>query len=156
MQLYPRRMTYKKCKKCGEIQSVSEFYLSKGNTDGLAGKCKSCTRIGVIKNRKRNVEHYRQYDRDRNKTDERKAHFIIKQRKRRAADPNYTKAHNAVARSIKSGKLKRPKKCQRCSAKENIQAHHDDYTKILKVKWLCPVCHAARHKQLGLLNTYDD
>lgn len=61
------------------------------------------------------------------------------------------RAHNAVARGVKSGNVIRPPRCERCAARAKVQAHHDDYMKPLSIKWLCGVCHAARHQELGRL-----
>ena len=47
----------------------------------------------------------------------------------------------------------RPEACQRCGKECRTQAHHDDHSKPLDVMWLCPVCHAARHGEIGRLIT---
>lgn len=45
--------------------------------------------------------------------------------------------------ALKTGKLiKKP--CLVCNKK--AQAHHEDYSKPLKVKWLCPTHHMAEHR----------
>lgn len=64
-------------------------------------------------------------------------------------------AHNATARAIKKGILIRPDHCERCKIDCSPQAHHDDHSKLLEVMWLCPVCHAVRHRELGKLKTVD-
>lgn len=38
--------------------------------------------------------------------------------------------------------------CEVCGAKKGIHAHHEDYSKPLDVKWLCPLHHVARHRVL--------
>ena len=68
--------------------------------------------------------------------------------KKRSAlkNPMMVKAHAAVARAVKSGKLiKQP--CEKCGD-EKTQAHHDDYSKPLDVRWLCDPCHRAHHTEL--------
>lgn len=64
--------------------------------------------------------------------------------------------HGFVLRAVRYGILKRPKRCSRCKASRKssdgrslIYGHHDDYSKPLDVMWLCPVCHAERHRELG-------
>jgi len=55
---------------------------------------------------------------------------------------------NAAAkarRAIKNGVLKKKTTCEICSSKKNIQGHHNDYTKPLKVRWLCAKCHRQWH-----------
>jgi Zn finger protein HypA/HybF involved in hydrogenase expression len=37
------------------------------------------------------------------------------------------------------------KRCQECRRETRLHGHHDDYSKPLKVRWLCPRCHAATH-----------
>ncbi len=60
-------------------------------------------------------------------------------------DPEYKikqHARAAVHKAIKSGKLIRPDRCERCGAKARITADHADYSKKLEVSWLCYQCHA--------------
>ena len=53
----------------------------------------------------------------------------------------------ALTRSyIRSGKLIR-QPCEVCGTNEKVEAHHDDYTKPLEVRWLCKKHHAEHHKQ---------
>lgn len=54
----------------------------------------------------------------------------------------------ALTRSyIKIGKLiKEP--CEVCGTNELIEAHHDDYTKPMDIRWLCRKHHREHHKGL--------
>lgn len=52
--------------------------------------------------------------------------------------------------AIRIGKLVR-KPCENCG-EQKAQAHHDDYSKPLKIKWLCSTCHAILHKKLSINN----
>ena len=57
------------------------------------------------------------------------------------------RAHKLVENALLSGSLRR-QPCEKCGDVERIHAHHDDYSKPLAVKWLCPKCHADRHVEL--------
>ena len=147
---------HKVCFKCGESKPLTEFYKQPKMSDGHVGKCKSCTCAAVRKHRNENVEKARAYDRERAKTPIRKAHFAEKQRKKRASDSKYTKAHNAVIRAIAKGTLIRPKTCGMCAVICKPDAHHDDHERTMDVMWLCSPCHAQRHVELGLIKMRDD
>lgn len=142
----------KTCFKCHRDLPFSAFYRHPAMADGHLGKCKACTRNDATNHRNNNLDRCRAYDRSRNGEPQRVALFIAKS-KRKNKDPQYMSAHNAVTRAVKSGTLVRPSVCSRCPATERIQGHHDDYSKPLEVMWLCPICHAARHKELGRLRT---
>lgn len=61
-------------------------------------------------------------------------------------DPELRSRHAArwlLNRAIASGKIKR-QPCEICG-KSKTDAHHDDYTKPLKVRWLCRTHHAQHH-----------
>ena len=132
------------CKKCGRTDPA-EFY------DYQPNECKPCTRERVIANRQAKLDYYRGYDRDRANTPDRKASFRAKTIRLRGSVEGMNAAHCKVARALKSGRLIRPATCEHCPATDGIQAHHDDHTKPLDVMWLCPVCHAARHREIGRL-----
>lgn len=135
------------CKTCG-CTDAALFYPYQTR------ECKPCTRARVRANRSARTGYYRAYDRERGSRPDRKRQFSEKQRRKRAAaGPDYMRAHNAVARAVASGRLIRPTTCQRCNQAGDIEAHHDDHAKPLDVLWLCPVCHAARHRELGRLRT---
>lgn len=59
-------------------------------------------------------------------------------------------AGRIVAQALRNGTLKR-RPCRVCGTKKRIQAHHDDYTKPLKVRWLCPKHHGERHAEMRRL-----
>ena len=134
------------CKKCNRTDPES-FYPYQQN------ECKTCTRNRVKANRQERIDYYREFDRNRSNDPSRKIAFSAKTKRLRSTVKGMQHAHNAVNRAIKTGELTRPSTCSRCPADKNIQAHHDDHTRPLDVMWLCPVCHAARHKELGRLRT---
>jgi len=49
---------------------------------------------------------------------------------------------------IAKGKIVRPKICPKCKKRKKTEAHHSDYTKPLKVKFMCRQCHAVIHRKL--------
>lgn len=56
-------------------------------------------------------------------------------------------AHKAVENALVAGRLtKQP--CERCGTEDKVHAHHDDYSKPLEVRWLCPPHHKERHREM--------
>lgn len=60
-----------------------------------------------------------------------------------------TRAHKVVGNAVKDGRLVK-KPCE-CCGNEKAEAHHDDYSKPLDVRWLCRTCHKKHHR-----NTVND
>ncbi|MEJ5081071.1 hypothetical protein [Ochrobactrum sp. MYb379] len=61
----------------------------------------------------------------------------------RRANPKKYAAHIAVQRALNQGKIaKRP--CEVCG-EPRVDAHHDDYSQALKVRWLCRSHHNRLH-----------
>ena len=59
-------------------------------------------------------------------------------------------AHKSVYRAVAAGKLIQPSACEGCSIQhQTLNAHHDDYSFPLKVRWLCSNCHIEWHKING-------
>jgi ribosomal protein S27AE len=74
------------------------------------------------------------------------------------------RAGAAVLAAIKSGRLRRPLFCGSCGLTRRqserqagrkllawypfLHAHHDDYSELLVVRWLCNRCHGAHHRAL--------
>ena len=125
-----------KCARCKKIKDSSEFWKNSSRENGLNYCCKECLR----EYRQKNIEAYRETDKI-GKRKYRKKHpelWIVNNKKYRKP------AHDLVWRAVKDGKLKR-KNCEiKDCGKRKVHAHHDDYSKPLEVRWLCP----AHHKQL--------
>ena len=85
-------------------------------------------------------------NRERAKTPEGKAAGLRANREWRRRNRQKVAAHNAVARAIAAGSISR-QPCERCG-NQNSQAHHDDYSKPLEIRWLCDVDHKERHREL--------
>ncbi len=110
--------------------------------DGLCGKCKSCTKAEARLNYRRNRDRYVVYEVERNKLPDRKAKRQKSQQARRDRAPEKYRARTAVGNALRDGRLQR-QPCERCGAK--AQAHHEDYSKPLQVRWLCRLHHDMTH-----------
>lgn len=136
----------KKCFKCNIVKPLSEFYKHSAMADGHVNKCKECNKNDVTANRNKNIEKFRQYDRERAKIPERiKANTEIT-RAWRAEDLRRQVAHSQVSKAVRNGGLVR-QPCCRCGETKTV-AHHEDYDKPLEVVWLCQPCHKQRHKEI--------
>lgn len=58
--------------------------------------------------------------------------------------PEVPRAHHLVDKAIRQGELTRLP-CEVCGA-EKVDAHHDDYSKPLDVRWLCRFHHLQYHR----------
>jgi len=138
------KSTLKTCFKCQQTKAITEFYVHPQMGDGRLNKCKECAKRDVSKNYQANVEHYTSYERERSRRPERKA-AVSMYRKRR---PSIKRAATiATGNAIRDGKLI-PKPCEKCG-ESKAEAHHDDYSKPLEVRWLCRKHHLEHHGKVS-------
>jgi hypothetical protein len=61
------------------------------------------------------------------------------------------RARVALGNAVRDGRVSRSAYCDACGAHDErlgpwwLEAHHDDYTAPLAVRWLCVPCHRAEH-----------
>lgn len=152
----------KTCKVCGCGLSTGNTYKSDPN------RCKDCIKARVRKNRAEKVDYYRAFDRKRYAdSEERRDHAkscVLKaraegkypeyQKRHRQKHPDRYKARTAVGNAIRGGKLAKGP-CEECGATEGVEAHHDDYSQPLVVRWFCPAHHGTLHRDLGDMQVHD-
>jgi hypothetical protein len=136
----------KECFKCKKEKPLSDFYKHPQMKDGRVNKCKECNKADVRKNRADNIDYYRAYDckRGSRQTDE--------YRKRYNRDnPIKYGARTMVSNAVRDGRLSKPHICSAvgCESTGRLHGHHEDYSKPLEVRWLCPPCHFAWHGKHG-------
>lgn len=150
----------KTCFKCGAEKPLLDFYKHEKMKDGYLNKCKDCTRSDVNLNRLKNIDHYKEYEKNRAALPRRveaRANYAKTEagkaaRKRAKSayierNPIKRGVHVLTGNAIRDGLLiKKP--CEICG-NEKVHAHHDDYAKPLNVRWLCPAHHAEWHKENG-------
>ena len=123
---------------------ISEFYKHFRMADGYLSFCKSCVKDRVAEHRKQNIERIRAYDIERFKNDpKRRRLHAVNTGLYRLRHPEKRLAHHAVSNALRAGKLKRLP-CEYCGNPKS-EAHHEDYSKRLDVRWLCKTCHMSAH-----------
>ena len=138
-------MCTKKCHKCDTEKNKTEFGADSSKKDKLRTVCRQCSR---------------KYDIERSKNPKRKAYMkaiiseyrlsgkaAISAKGYRARHPKRYSAHKAVFSAIRNGSLIR-QCCEVCGDTDS-QAHHDDYSKELDVRWLCKEHHREWHVKNG-------
>ena len=150
----------KRCNGCRAGKPRTEFYHHKETADRLEPKCKACRSAGSRARRKVNGEEINRRERERyyatpeeeRQARSRRSHADKEQRRaerRRYEARPEVKARKAfyqrTRRAIRRGVLV-PKPCERCGG-QDVQAHHDDYTDHLNVRWFCLACHAHHHRK---------
>ena len=139
-------MVMKVCMKCFKPKPLNDFYKHPQMTDGRVNKCKECNKTENRINRTKNVDHYRQYDRDRFQDDPIRRESIMQTAKvLRERYPEKYKARTAVGNAVRDGRLIKPNVCSMCDSPGRIEGHHEDYSKLLDVIWVCPSCHSEFH-----------
>lgn len=137
--------SHKQCFKCGQSKALTDFYAHPMMADGRLNKCKECTKRDVSKNYQDNIDHYVAYEQKR-----------AKEPARRAAVRDYLKnrrpevkrqAARMTTEAIRNGTLVR-QPCEKCGD-EKVEAHHDDYSKPLEVRWLCRKHHLEHHGKIS-------
>lgn len=145
----PRVFLSKTCSMCKVFKSPNEYQRTAYGHDGMTAHCKSCAskrkRVYYIKNR--------DFVLAASKANASTAHGIESGNRAKTAwierNPSKTSAHRAVAYAIRTGLLaKQP--CEKCGSSIQVHAHHDDYSQKLQVRWLCPVHHVERHRELRM------
>ena len=136
----------KRCFRCHHEKPLTEFYRHPRMADGHLNKCKTCTRVDVRINRAVRDEHYRAYDRSRTSRPHRREDRRTRNTRYRQDHPERERAYGAVARALKTGRLKKPPACEGCGAPGSLHAHHQSYQEPLNVVWLCARCHHHHHR----------
>lgn len=158
------------CIKCGF--SGSESLFKKSGKHSRSNTCKRCDAARVRKWAKQNRETLNATRRRKYRENIEKSRRRGRERARtargleinraavaryRASHPERAFARNKVSAALKSGALVKPKTCQvkGCKNGSHLHGHHSDYTKPLKVDWLCRDHHEQVHhetKRLRLKN----
>jgi len=158
------KIKMKRCKKCNELKPLSEFYYAKSTKDGHQGDCKNCQR-----NRLKIIYHAQHpFARTNTGISKTKEYSTITKRNHRKNNPEkelarriayrdrynelqrqryHKKNPNASYHKLKDKKLKK-RPCTICG-NINVEAHHDDYSKPLEIKWLCRRHHLQIHGYVG-------
>jgi hypothetical protein len=135
----------KVCFKCGETLPLSAFYAHKQMADGHLNKCKECTKADVANNYRKAPAVHLAASRRRHERYKAAGLCARWQQNQRTAHPDRYLARTATANAIRDGRLTRMP-CEVCGCLKS-QAHHEDYTKPLEVRWLCFVHHRQAHGQ---------
>lgn len=150
----------KECFKCHRVLPLEEYYKHLAMGDGHLGKCKSCTKADTaarVEAKKSDPdwvvsEALRQRKRQAEARVTGKAVALTGEKRREVHRKHAEKypekmlARTLLGNAVRDGKIIR-QPCEACGSTDS-EAHHDDYSKPLDVKWLCPKHHAERHVQL--------
>lgn len=134
----------KHCFKCGLTKPLDDFYRHPRMADGHLNKCKTCAKSDAISNRNAKLDYYRSYDVKRFRDDtSRRAAQYASTRELHKKYPERHRARNAVGNAVRDGRLVRLP-CEVCGEVKS-EAHHEDYSKPLDVRWLCRRHHEEHH-----------
>mgnify|MGYP001582169702 CR=1 FL=1 len=146
-------MDIKVCLKCNRVLSVFEFYQYKtGKRKGTYfSYCFECrkendkSRYGGNINKLRKKKALWKRKERKNKIEK----MLLYERNRRKNRILENSAMGKVHSAVESGRLKKPRYCRSCGQEIELQAHHRDYNKPLKVIWLCSGCHKFLHSYIA-------
>jgi len=137
-------MDQKWCNGCKQTKVRDEFHDDRTKPDGKCSQCKKCRSISFGRYRENNLEKRAEnYKRWAENNRDKVAAYDAKSRKLR---PERHRVRGDVKTAILQGKLVRPDHCEDCGGTP-VHSHHDDYSKPLEVRWLCPKCHAKADKE---------
>lgn len=114
----------KQCTRCREVKPTYDFHKKGDSRDKYSHYCAECSREASRLRRKRLPNDWRS----------------------RSGSVEVV-ARQMVRNRIHGGTLERGA-CEVCGVSKDIQAHHNDYSKPLEVRWLCRKHHVEYHYNL--------
>ena len=157
---WDRRMDTKKCSKCGETKPISLFNRDVAKRDGIRSDCKACQAVSRAahyrSHRNEECENTRMYYLGRE--EEKKVKMRVWRDKNRERIATYARIrYHQTPEAMKARRMVRDAKsrgelipcpCENCGATDKTEAHHDDYSKPLEIRWLCKSCHMRLHGEI--------
>ena len=150
----------KRCPGCSRNLPTSDYYRNRAQPSGLDTYCKNCKKKIMREYYKANAERVclrvgRHYAANRDKVCETVRNYRrdnpqkIKDKHRawERAFPEKKKAQHALWYATQQGVISR-QPCEVCGITEGVEAHHDDYSKPLEVRWLCRSHHRRLHGKM--------
>ncbi len=149
----------KTCNTCGVEKPLSEYHRDRHKRDGWAGICKACRipqeREYYGQNREAVLTKQRLYygrnresllAKDRAYYRRNRSKLLARDRAWKKSRPEVARAGALVQAAVARGRLHQGP-CEGCGSRARIDAHHDDYSKPLDVRWLCRSCHLRLHAE---------
>jgi ribosomal protein S27AE len=148
----------KTCPDCQTEKSLEDFYFMKSK-NSYGSFCKPCDLTRSRAYREKNKEAYnakmrQQYQDNKTARSLGQKKYAGTTRGRQATraatlswrqrNPEKYRAYIEVQIMKQKGLLK-PLPCEVCTA-DKTQAHHDDYSRPLDIRWLCGPCHRSWHR----------
>jgi len=66
------------------------------------------------------------------------------------------RVHNFICRQVRLGRIIRPVICSKCQTAGRIEGHHEDYSRPLKIVWLCQKCHSVLRRKYAALKLREE
>lgn len=136
-------MKMKRCKTCNEIKSLEYFEVDHKGYLKRNTECRVCYRPKRLR-----------YISASKKRPSYREHINISNKRQRELSPQRMKAVGTLNSAIESGKIQRLP-CEICGNPKS-EAHHEDYTKPLYVRWLCRLHHMHVEGKLKNLSLLDE
>ncbi len=139
----------KNCIKCHTSKSLKDYYKHSGMADGRLGICKECQK--AVMKAVGQTQKCKDRDKIRNASPKRVAQRVAYAKTEKGKSITHKVAAAWAKRNPEKVKAMRLAKkltrqpCEVCGA-INVHGHHDDYSKPLEVRWLCPKHHSEHHK----------
>lgn len=142
---------FRHCSKCGELKERTPEFFYRDCTskrEGLHGWCKACS---DKKPRKDGKELYKKYGVKRLQRESLENHLRVYGTTEplemiiEADHKTKIKANSTLNGAIRTGKIRRPARCEQCGKPKMVTGHHVDYNRPLYVYWLCYACHMHEH-----------
>lgn len=145
----------KECFKCGQILPLTHFYKHPKMADGYLNKCKECSKKDSKEDYNRKIvdPKWKLKERERSQTKMRIArgkgkYISYSSEEKKIYLENYkNKFPEKYAAHILSQRIP-IQPCVICGTMENVERHHEDYSRPKDITFLCKKHHTERHVEI--------
>ena len=143
----PEKIPTKTCRTCKRAKPLETAFANHHRSkDGHRHDCRCCVKSGKARRPRDMAANTRRQRaaRKRNPAVQALNRRAVREWSRR--NPAANRARNHLRYAVKSGKVKKPSRCEfKGCARTKLEAHHPDYSKPLTVLWGCRSHHRRLH-----------